>query len=77
MEQTTADLGDIAEYFEYQIALGDSFGLPGLGCFVTQLAGVIVIFANGLWSLSRNTTDAAILRGVVASFLKMVREHPK
>lgn len=99
MEQTTADLGDIAEYFEYQIALGDSFGLPGLGSFVanssteiapqdtdvatkvsqhnarlengfkvalqnsvpstssmtskdvTQLAGVIVIFANGLWSL--------------------------
>lgn len=123
VEQPNADLSDIENYFEHQIALAETFGLPGLGCFVANasteiapqdtdvaekvsrhndrlkrgfslalqnsapsttamttqefnsLAAVVVIFANGLWSLSRTTADATILRDTVASFLKAIRKQ--
>lgn len=125
VEKPSADLTDIVDYFEYQIALAESVGLPGFGCFVanssteiapqdpdvakrvqqhnsrlangfsaalrnskqtdsqltnsdiSRLADVIVVFANGLWSLSRNTTDATSLREAVASFIKLIRERLK
>lgn len=123
VEAPGADLSAIADYFEHQIALAESVGLPGVGCFVanssteiapqdldvakmvqqhnlrlangfiaalqnskqtnseltdndvSELANIIVVFANGLWSHSRNTDDASSLRGAVASFLKMIRER--
>lgn len=125
VERPTASLKDIENYFEHQIALAESTGLPGLGCLVAnasteiaphdkdveakvlfhnarlkrgffgalqnsaptsskieiksveQLASILVVFTNGLWSLSRNTDDASMLRGLVASFLNTIREQLK
>lgn len=36
VEQPTASLNDVADYFETQISLGASVGLPGPGCFVAN-----------------------------------------
>lgn len=44
---------------------------------IEQLAEVVVVFANGLWSLSRTVTDAATLRERVTTFLSMIREQLK
>ena len=125
VEQHNADLEQIAQYFEHQIALAERIGLPGNGCFVAnasteiaaqdgdvankvtqhnarlaagfatalqnsqdptsnlaandikQLAETIVVFANGLWSLSRTVSDAAILRNNATTFLMLIREHLK
>ena len=39
-----------------------------------QLAQVCVVFTNGLWSMSRITTDVAELRASVRLFLQMLQE---
>ncbi|MEM8540251.1 MAG: TetR/AcrR family transcriptional regulator [Pseudomonadota bacterium] len=122
VEKPNADIRQIADYFEHQIALAERAGLPSNGCFVAnastevapqdadvagkvnqhndrlaagfsqalrnsnsnlatknieQLAEVIVVFANGLWSLSRSVTDAAVLRDRVTTFLTLIREQLK
>ncbi len=38
VEQTGADLASISRYFETQIALAETSGLPGPGCFVANSA---------------------------------------
>lgn len=110
-------LGDIAGYFEHQIALVEKAGLPGPGCLMantmTELAPhnaravelvrahqerlragferalsqmttatprrrdqaeALVIFANGLWSISRITKDPNQLRRSVGAVLHAI-EH--
>ncbi|MEP5154893.1 helix-turn-helix domain-containing protein [Planktotalea sp.] len=117
VEASDADLSSIAAYYESQIALAETIGLPGPGCFVANssteiaphdasakakvaehnarlrrgftnalanerrncgalspldlgaLADVFVVFTNGLWSMSRTTTDANDLRVAVKTFL--------
>ena len=41
---------------------------------MSELAGVCVIFTNGLWSMSRCVSDAAVLRAAVTRFLASVSE---
>lgn len=120
VERADADLAAIAAYFETQIALGETIGLPGPGCFVANastemaphdpdaqakvaehnqrlqngfrnalqnelgnrrskdqgnvetMASVLVVFTNGLWSMSRTTRDAGTLRAAVKTFLDAV-----
>ncbi|MEM7720705.1 MAG: TetR/AcrR family transcriptional regulator [Pseudomonadota bacterium] len=119
VEADGADLARVAEYFERQIALGETAGLPGPGCFVANsatevapgdpdvlaqvehhndrlrqgfvhalrggapdldptaaraLADVIVIFTNGLWTMSRSVSDANVLRRAVRTFLSPISE---
>jgi TetR/AcrR family transcriptional regulator, transcriptional repressor for nem operon len=35
----------------------------------------LVVFANGLWSFSRSTTDPSVLRGVVREMLQLVQRR--
>lgn len=111
VEAPEAGLDAIASYFEQQIALAESVGLPGPGCFVgnastetaphdarvrlevaahnrrlkagfrkaleshglCQEAGAqadaLLVFATGLWALSRIVDDAEVLRGTVRTYL--------
>lgn len=122
VEMPGADLTSIATYFECQITLGETAGLPGRGCFVAnsatevapgdpdvmehvhhhnnrlregfaralqqswpapdwerafELADVMVIFTNGLWTMSRSVSDADILRQAVKTFLGFLTEIKK
>ncbi|MEP6018776.1 MAG: TetR/AcrR family transcriptional regulator [Paracoccaceae bacterium] len=117
VEAPNATLQNVSEYFERQIALGESVGLPGPGCFVAnssaevapgdpdvmaevarhndrllqgfasalqntaphldpqrthELADVMVIFTNGLWTKSRSVQDGDVLRKAVQSFLTLL-----
>ncbi|WP_037253283.1 TetR/AcrR family transcriptional regulator [Roseobacter sp. SK209-2-6] len=119
VESTDANLQSVSEYFERQISLGETAGLPGPGCFVVnsatevapndpavaekvaihndrlrlgfahalrgsafdldqdkalELADVMVIFTNGLWTSSRNVTEGNVLRQAVARFLNLLTE---
>ena len=38
VEEPSATLNDVAEYFEHHIARGEAAGLPGRGCFVANSA---------------------------------------
>jgi TetR/AcrR family transcriptional repressor of nem operon len=38
------------------------------------LAEVTVIFTNGLWTMSRNVSDATILRHAVGRFLRLISD---
>jgi len=117
VEQPGAKLKEVAAYFEQQIALAETAGLPGPGCLVAnsatevaphdaavlekveahnnrlragfvnalansrqgnstlgaddinRLAETLLVFATGLWSLSRVTSSADLLRDAVATFL--------
>ncbi|MFS4579745.1 TetR/AcrR family transcriptional regulator [Phaeobacter sp. C3_T13_0] len=40
----------------------------------SDLADVMVIFTNGLWTMSRNTTDADALRRTVRNFISLLSE---
>lgn len=117
VEEADADLTSIAIYFERQITLGETVGLPGPGCFVANsatevaptdvevmqqvkhhndrlkrgfasalktsmpsvktdraanLAEVMLIFTNGLWTQSRSVDNAEILRRAVKNFLSLL-----
>lgn len=121
VERPGADLESVAQYFEFQIARGESVGLPGPGCLVansaTEIASadadvmskveqhnlrlkkgfqaalqqhfsdskksakhikdraeLMVIFTNGLWSMSRVVNDASFLRQSVKTFLQLIAE---
>lgn len=39
-----------------------------------QLAQVMVVFTNGLWTMSRNVTEAEVLRAAVSHFLSLLSE---
>lgn len=123
VEAPDAGLADIAAYFEHQIALAESAGLPGPGCLMSNamteiaphdrrsaalvtrhlsrlqkgfadalgnelrkpvrskalrsridtLALTLVVFANGLWSVSRVTAHARELRNSVGVMLDGLR----
>ena len=122
VEKPGATLDEVAQFFEYQIGLGESAGLPGIGCLMANtmtevaphnaaifslvdqhntrlrrgfsgairntarassrtlnpkqredLALVLVVFANGLWSMSRTVSDAVVLRKAVNETLELVR----
>ncbi|GGX71148.1 hypothetical protein GCM10007385_45190 [Tateyamaria omphalii] len=122
VEAPGATLESVADYFERQISLGESMGLPGYGCFVAnsatevapddpevmeqvalhnsrlrrgfasnlqntspeldtqqaiQLANVMVIFTNGLWTMSRSVSDGDELRQAVQNFLTLLTENLK
>ena len=119
VEAPDATLQSVSDYFERQISLGESVGLPGPGCFVAnsatevapsdpdvmaevarhndrlqrgfasalrntgphiepqranELADVMVIFTNGLWTKSRTVSDGDVLRKAVHSFLTLVTD---
>ena len=42
-----------------------------------ELADVMVIFTNGLWTMSRSVSDAAVLRRAFQNFLSLVTEATK
>lgn len=44
---------------------------------VSDLAEVMVIFTNGLWSMSRSVSDADVLRRAVANFLTLLTDNAK
>ena len=44
---------------------------------VSALAEVFVVFSNGLWSLSRTTRDADVLRAAVKTFLNTMEANLK
>jgi TetR/AcrR family transcriptional repressor of nem operon len=114
VEAPNATLQSVSDYFEHQISLGESVGLPGPGCFVAnsatevapgdpevmtevarhndrlrrgfalalqnsapsiepqrtrELADVMVIFTNGLWTMSRSVKEGDVLRKAVQNFL--------
>jgi len=49
--------------------------LPGNGDpGIDQMAGSLVVFANGLWVMSRVTSEADELRSTVAPYLKLLEE---
>lgn len=120
VEANGAALPEIAAYFEAQIALAESTGLPSVGCFVgnsitevaphdpdvrictdahnqrlargflnalgnafpdmsqascKRLADMIVVFATGLWAISRSTEDAEFLRTTTAMFLSTLEGY--
>ena len=122
VEAPDATLRSVADYFERQISLGESVGLPGPGCFVAnsatevapgdpdvmaevarhndrlrrgfasalrntaphlepqrthELAGVMVIFTNGVWTKSRSVSDGDVLRKAVQSFLALIEDALK
>ncbi|WP_232716502.1 TetR/AcrR family transcriptional regulator [Epibacterium ulvae] len=122
VESPDATLQDVSDYFERQISLGESVGLPGPGCFVAnsatevapgdpdvmaevarhndrlhkgfvsalqnsaphikpqrtrELADVMVIFTNGLWTKSRTVSDGDVLREAVQSFLTLLKDTLK
>lgn len=122
VEAPDATLQSVLLYFERQISLGESAGLPGPGCFVAnsatevasgdpdvmaevvrhndrlrqgfafalqntaphiepqrahELADVMVIFTNGLWTKSRIVSDGDVLRKVVQSFLLLMTDTLK
>jgi TetR/AcrR family transcriptional regulator, transcriptional repressor for nem operon len=123
VESAEADLGAVAEFFEFQIARGEEAGLPGPGCLLTNtmtevaprsaevmrivndhndrlrrgfsaaiantaarhghvvargeraaLAWSLVVFANGLWTLSRTVRNAAVLRQAVRQMLQLLEQ---
>lgn len=117
VEAQGADLKSVAQYFEQQITLAETFGLPGPGCFVanstteiapenaqvrakvtehherlqrgfanalrnsrkpdhvlkeTEIDGLaysMVIFTNGLWSMSRLVDRGDVLRRSATLYL--------
>ena len=122
VEAPGATLQSVSDYLEQQIALAESVGLPGPGCFVAnsatevapgdpdvmaevarhndrlrqgfasalqntaphiepqkkhELADVMVIFTNGLWTMSRTVNDGDILRRAVQSFLTLLTDIQK
>lgn len=122
VEAPDATLESVSDYFERQISLGESVGLPGPGCFVAnsatevapgdpdvmakvarhndrlwqgfelalqntaphlepqktrELADVMVIFTNGLWTKSRTVSDGDVLRNAVQSFLTLLTDSQK
>lgn len=122
VEAPGADLQDISDYFERQITLAETAGLPGPGCFVAnsatevapndpnvmecvaqhnnrlrqgfagalqqslptlhrdsalELATVMVIFTNGLWTMSRSVSDGDVLRRAVQNFLDQLTDTTK
>lgn len=119
VEAPNATLQSVSDYFERQISLGESVGLPGPGCFVAnsatevapsdpdvmaevaqhndrlrrgfatalqntaphiepqtanELADVMVIFTNGLWTKSRSVSDGDVLRKAVQNFLNLLTD---
>jgi len=122
VEAPDATLQSVSDYFERQISLGESVGLPGPGCFVAnsasevapgdpdvmaevarhndrlrqgfvsvlqnaapeldlhrahELADVMVIFTNGLWTKSRTVSDGDVLRKAVQSLLSLIADNLK
>lgn len=122
VEAPDATLQSVSDYFERQISLGESVGLPGPGCFVAnsatevapsdldvmaevarhndrlrkgfasalqntapdldpqrthELADVMVIYTNGLWTKSRTVSDGGVLRKAARSFLTLLTETLK
>ena len=122
VEARDATLQSVSDYFEYQITMGESVGLPGPGCFVAnsstevapddpdvmaevdrhnhrlrqgfasalrntaphlepqrahELADVMVIFTNGLWTKSRSVSDGDELRNSVQNFLTLLTDTVK
>jgi TetR/AcrR family transcriptional repressor of nem operon len=122
VEAPDATLQSVSDYFERQISLGESVGLPGPGCFVAnsatevapsdldvmaevarhndrlrkgfasalqntapdldpqrthELADVMVIFTNGLWTQSRTISDGDVLRKAARSFLTLLTDTLK
>ncbi len=122
VEAPDATLQSVSDYFERQISLGESVGLPGPGCFVAnsatevapgdpnvmaevarhndrlhqgfaaalqntaphferqqirELADVMVIFTNGLWTKSRTVRDGDVLRKAVQNFLNLLTDTLK
>jgi TetR/AcrR family transcriptional regulator, transcriptional repressor for nem operon len=120
VETPTANITDIAVFFEFQIARGATAGLPGAGCLmantmtemaphdtataalvrshnerlargfrgaltrsatrpeatlIAQLAETLVVFANGLWSMSRIVADAGVLRQATKQMLQMIEQR--
>ncbi len=124
VEASGATLADVEAYFLQQIALADSFGLPGPGCLmantmtevaphkaqalaivsrhnerlrlgfenavrgserlprkpaprgvVRDCANLLVIFANGLWSVSRTIDDARVLRRSARAFVETIQSR--
>ena len=119
VEAPDATVQNVSDYFEWQISLGESVGLPGPGCFVAnsatevapddpdvmsevtrhndrlrqgfvlalkntaphippqktlELADVMVIFTNGLWTKSRTVSDGDVLRKAVQDFLALITD---
>lgn len=119
VEAPDATLQSVTDYFEQQISLGESVGLPGPGCFVAnsatevapgdpdvmaevarhndrlqqgfasalqntaphfepqkthELGEVMVIFTNGLWTMSRSVSDGDVLRKAVQNFLNLLTD---
>lgn len=122
VEASDATLQSVLDYFERQISLAESVGLPGPGCFVAnsatevapgdpdvmaevaqhndrlrrgfasvlrntiphveaqrtnEIADVMVIFTNGLWTTSRTVSDGDVLRKAVHSFLILLKDTLK
>ena len=120
LEAVNPSFSDLRAYFETQISLAETKGLPGPGCLVANtmteiaprdgevqqrveahnerlhrafvnvlqteapkravdsceaLADILVVFAQGLWAMSRVVAEASILRRNVGDFLELISER--